>query len=64
MIAIDLRKQQVFDSDSKVMQQINFTENLVRNSVSNTTMFFIADEGKEVILDFSQGTMKVLWIYF
>ena len=64
MIAIDLRKQQVFDSDSKVMQQINFTENLVRNSVSNTTMFFIADERKEVILDFSQGTMKVLWIYF
>ena len=52
MIAIDLRKQQVFDSDSKVMQQINFTENLVRNSVSNTTMFFIADEGTEVILDF------------
>ena len=59
MIAIDLSKQQVFDSDSKVMQQINFTENLVRNSVSNAT-FFIADEAKEVILDFSQETMKVL----
>ena len=63
MIAIDLSKQQVFDSDSKVMQQINFIENLVRNSVSNAT-FFIADEAKEVILDFSQETMKVLWIYF
>ena len=63
MIAIDLSKQQVFDSDSKVMQQINFTENLVRNSVSNAT-FFIADEAKEVILDFSQETMKVLWTYF
>ena len=63
MIAIDLSKQQVFDSDSKVMQQINFIENLVRNSVSNAT-FFIADEAKEVILDFSQETMKVLWTYF
>ena len=28
MIAIDLRKQQALDTDSKAIQQINFTRNL------------------------------------
>ena len=27
-------------------------------------MFLIIEEAKETILDFSQGTMKVLYIYF
>ena len=27
-------------------------------------MFFILEETKEAILDFSQGTVRVLWIYF
>ena len=40
------------------MQQINFTANLDRDG--NTTIFFINDEAKETILDFSQGTAKVL----
>ena len=26
----------------------------------NTTMFFITEEAKETVLDFSQGTVKVL----
>ena len=26
----------------------------------NTTMFFIIEEAKETVLDFSQGTVKVL----
>ena len=40
------------------MQQINFTENLNRgaNVNVNTKMFFIIEEPKETILDFSQGT--------
>ena len=58
MIAIDLRKQQPLDADPKAIQYINFTENLDR--VGNATMFFIIEESKETILDFSQGTVKVL----
>ena len=57
IIAIDLSKQQVFDADPRVIQQINFTANLDRDD--NTTMFFIIEEAKETVLDFSQGTVKV-----
>ena len=62
MIAIDLSKQQALDSDLKAVQQINFTGNLSRGRNINdiTTMFFIIEEEKETILDFSQGTVKVL----
>ena len=58
MIAIDLSKQQSFHADSKAIQQINFTANLNRGL--NVTMFFIIEEVKETILDFSQGSVKVL----
>ena len=66
MIAIDLSKQQTLDADPKALQQINFTGNLIcesnqdQNINDNTTMFFITEEVKETILDFSQGTVKVL----
>ena len=40
------------------MQQINFTGNLSR--AEGTTMFFITEEVKEAVLDFSKGTIKVL----
>ena len=58
MIAIDLSKQQVLDADPRAIQQINFTANLDRNG--NTTMLFIIEEAKETVLDFLQGTVKVL----
>ena len=57
MTAIDLSKQQELDADPKANQQINFTGNSDRDG--NTTMFFIIEETKETILDFSQGTVKV-----
>ena len=66
MIAIDLSKQQAFDSDPKATQEINFTENLIRknaqgqNISDNAIMLFIIEEWKETILDFLQGTVKVL----
>ena len=60
MIEIALRKQQELDADQKVIQQINFTGNV--GWPGNTTMFFIIEEAKETILDFSQGTVKVLWM--
>ena len=58
MIAIDLSKQQALDADPRAIQQINFTANLDRDE--NTTIFFIIEEAKENVLDFSQGTIKVL----
>ena len=60
MIAIDLRKPQALDADPKAMKQINFAGNLnqVDNANDNTT-FFIAEEVKEAILNFSQRTMEV-----
>ena len=58
MIAIDLSKQHEFEADPKAIQQINFPANPDRDG--NTTIFFIIEEAKEIILDFSQGTVKVL----
>ena len=62
MIAINLSKQQAPDVDLKAIQQINFIANLDREG--STTIFFIIEEVKETILDFSQGTVKVLKFYF
>ena len=70
MIVIDLSIEQALDADPKELQQINFKGNLIRknnqdqNVNDNTTMFFIIEEAKQTVLDFSQGTVKVLWIYF
>ena len=58
MIAVDLSRQQALDADPRAMQQINFTANLDR--AGNTRVYFILEEAKETILDFSQGTVKVL----
>ena len=58
MIAVDLSKQQALDADPRAIQQINFTKNLDR--AGNTRVYFIYEEPKETILDFSQGTVKVL----
>ena len=58
MIAIDLSKQQELDFDARAIQQINFTVNLDR--ANNTRIFFILEGAKETVLDFLQGTVKVL----
>ena len=58
MIAVDLSKQQALDAYPRAIQQINFTGNLDR--AGNTRVYFILEEAKETILDFSQGTVKVL----
>ena len=58
MIAIDLSRQNELDADPRAIQQIHFTANLDR--AGNATMFVIAEEAKETILEFSQGTVKVL----
>ena len=54
MIVVDLSKQQALDADSKAIQQINFTANL--DKAGSTRIYFILEEAKETVLDFSQGT--------
>ena len=58
MITVDLSQQQALDADPRAIQQINFTANL--DETDNTRIYFILEEAKETILDFSQGTVKVL----
>ena len=58
MIDIDLSKQQALDADPKGIQQINFTANLDR--AGNTRFYFILEEPKETLFEFSQGTVNVL----
>ena len=58
MIAIYLSKQQALDVNPRAMQQINFTANLERDG--STRIYLILEEAKETVLDFSQGTVKVL----
>ena len=58
MIAIDWSKQQALDVDLKAIQQINFTANLYR--AGHARFYFILEEAKEIVFEFSQGTIKVL----
>ena len=53
MVATDLSKQQALDSDPKAVEQINFTTNLDRTG--QTAMYFIIEEAKKKVSDFSPG---------
>ena len=64
MIAIDFSKQQELDDEPKAIQQINFTSNLNPDgNVNDNKMFFIIEETKETILDFSQRNVEILYQY-
>ena len=58
MIAVDLNKQKALGFNPKAIQQVNFTGNLDR--AGTTRVYFILEEAKETVLDFSQGIVKVL----
>ena len=56
LIAVDLSKQKALDADSRAIQQIIFTgktDNTIR-------VYYILEQSKETILEFSKGTTKVL----
>ena len=55
---IIIRKKYNKKYNPKEIQQIDFTGNL--EQAAGATMLFIIEEGKEPVLDFSQGTVKVL----
>ena len=58
-IEIDLSKQQTLEVDLKAIQQINFTRN--SDGARGAAIFFII-EIKETVLDFSQETVKLLYV--
>ena len=58
MIVVDLSKQKALDADPKAIQEINFTSNL--DKANNTRFYFILEEAKETVFEFSLGTVKVL----
>ena len=58
MIAVDLSKPQALDADPKAIQHINFTANLNRDG--NTRFYFILEEAKQTVFEFSQGSVTVL----
>ena len=56
LIAADLSKQKALDADSRAIQQIIFTgktDNQIR-------IYYILEQSKETILEFSKGTTNVL----
>ena len=57
---MDLSKQQALDADPRAMQQIYFTGNL--DQAGNTRSK--KRKKKKTFLIFSQGTVRVLSIYF
>ena len=61
LIAVDLSKQKALDADSRAIQQIIFTGK-IKAPIANTTViiYYILEQSKETMLEFSKGTTKVL----
>ena len=61
IIAADLSKQKALDADSRAIQQIIFTSER-KSTVENTRViiFYVLEQSKQTILEFSKRTAKVL----
>ena len=59
MIARYFSKQKALNADPKAIQQVNFTRNISGNN-NNRLIFFIIEEAKETVLNFSLETVQVL----
>ena len=61
IIAVDLSKQKALYADSRAIQQIIFSGK-IKAIVANTRIiiYYILEKSKEIILEFSKGTTKVL----
>ena len=57
MIVIDLSKKQALDTDPKAIQKIHLTANL--DQQRKTVIYFITEEAKGNVSDFSQVTVRV-----
>ena len=61
LIAADLSKQKALDADSKIIQQIIFTDK-IKATEANTRviLYYILGQSKETMLEFSKRTTKAL----
>ena len=55
VIAADLSKQKALDADPRAIQQIIFTS----KASANIAVYYILQQSKETILQFSKGTTNV-----
>ena len=55
LIAVDLSKQKALDADSRAIQQVIFTG----TASAAVTIYYILEESKDTMLEFSKGTTKV-----
>ena len=56
LIAVDLSKQKALDADPRAIQQIIFTG----KTSADIVVFYILEQSKETILQFSKRTTNVL----
>ena len=62
MIAANLSKQQAIDVNPKAIQEIGILE--MQNKQEIQQMIFFTEVAKQTVLDFSQVTVRVFYIYF
>ena len=61
LIAADLSKQKVLDAESRTIQQIIFTGKIeATEQNARVIIYYILQKSKQTILEFSEGTTKVL----
>ena len=62
LIAADLNKRKALDADSRAIQQIIFQVKKIKSTVADTRViiYYILEQSKETMLEFSKGTTKVL----
>ena len=61
LIAADLSKQKALYADSRAIQQIIFIGKIKSTEVNTRViLYYILEQSKETILEFSTGTTKVL----
>ena len=61
LIAVDLSKRKALDTDSRAIQQINFTCKIKAEAANTRVIIYcIIEQSKETKLEFAKGTTKVL----
>ena len=59
VISVDLSKQKALDADSRAIQQNIFTGKIKATEAARVIIYYILEQSKETIPEFSKGTTKV-----
>ena len=62
LIAVDLSKQNTLDADPRTTQKIVFQGVAGGDDNTKIRLYTILEKSKEIVLEFHNGTAKVLWI--